>query len=81
MSHVVFKSTDLQVIAITKQASHAATPPSGTLDPTQLHAEAHNAPSMAVFYLRQPQTNVPSAYPKAIQALSALSNLSLSLEG
>ena len=54
-------------------------------DPIQLHAEAHNALSMAVFYLRQPAANVPGARRKAIQALAALRGLgfvqSVSLEG
>lgn len=53
----------------------------GTPDPIQLHAEAHNALAMAVFYLRQPQANVPGARRKAVQALAALRGLSLSLEG
>lgn len=46
----------------------------------QLHADAHNALNMAVFYLRQPQPDTAAARIKAIQALSALRNLSLSLE-
>ena len=62
-------------------ATRASTPNTGTPDPIQLHAEAHNALNMAVFYLRQPDANVPGARRKAIQALSALRNLSLSLEG
>lgn len=81
MSHVVINNTALLMIPITQQAGCVAVTNTGIPGPSQLQAEAHNALSMAVFYLRQPQTNVPSAYPKAIQALSALSNLSLSLEG
>lgn len=65
--------------ATTQQASRCAAP--AQADPIQLHADAHNALNMAVFYLRQPQANVPGARRKAIQALSALRNLSLSLEG
>lgn len=53
-------------------------PTMGSRDLIQLHADALN---MAVFYLRQLTTNGPGARRKAIQALSALSNLSLSLEG
>ena len=53
----------------------------GAPDPIQLHAEAHNALSMAVFYLRQPAANVPGARRKAVQALAALRGLTLSLEG
>lgn len=52
-----------------------------TLDPIQLHADVHNALSMAVFYLRQPQANTAAARRKAIQALTALRGLSLALEG
>ena len=49
--------------ATTQQASRAAVskPTTGTLDPIQLHADARNALSMAIFYLRQPQANVPGA--------------------
>ena len=64
-----------------QQASRAATPTTGTPDPIQLHADAHNALSMAVFYLRQPTANVAGARRKAVQALSALRNLSATLEG
>lgn len=52
-----------------------------TPDPIQLHADVHNALSMAVFYLRQPQANTAAARRKAIQALTALRGLSLALEG
>ena len=62
-------------------ASHATTPVQGTPDPIQLHAEAHNALNMAVFYLCQPQTNTVAARRKAVQALAALRGLSLALEG
>ena len=51
-----------------------AAPTKGT-DPIQLHAEAHNALNMAVYYLRQPQANVPGAARKAVQALAALRRL------
>lgn len=66
------------------QASRRAAPTSpatGTCDPIQLHADAHNALNMAVFYLRQPQANTAAAKRKAIQALAALRGLSLALEG
>lgn len=59
----------------------ASTPATGTPDPIRLHAEAHNALNMAVFYLRQPQANTVAARRKAVQALAALRTLSLSLEG
>lgn len=52
-----------------------------TLDPIQLHADAHNALNMAVFYLRQPCPDAAAARRKAIQALTALRGLSIALEG
>ena len=55
-------------------------PASGTPEPIQLHADAHNALSMAAFYLRQPQVNVPAARRKAVQALAALRGLSDAVE-
>ena len=61
--------------------SATTTPTTGTPDLIQLHADAHNALSMAVFYLRQPAVNVPGARRKAVQALVALRGLSLSMEG
>lgn len=61
-------------------ASCATTPAQGTPDPIQLHATAHNALNMAVFYLRQPQANTVAARRKAVQALAALRGLSLALE-
>ncbi|QKV54926.1 hypothetical protein HUK68_03490 [Comamonas antarctica] len=50
------------------------------LDPIQLHADAHNALNMAVFYLRQPCPDAAAARRKAIQALAALRSLSVALE-
>ena len=44
-------------------------------DPVQLYADAHNALSMALHYLRQPRANVPGAARKAVQALAALRSL------
>lgn len=67
--------------AITTATSATTTPTMGSADPIQLHADAHNALNMAVFYLRQPNANVAGARRKAIQALSALRSLSISLEG
>lgn len=55
--------------------------PAAARDPIQLHADAHNALAMAVFYLRQPQVDTAAARRKAIQALTALCGLSLALEG
>ncbi len=46
--------------------------PSLSLNPIQLHADAHNALAMALHYLRQPAANVPGAARKTVQALAAL---------
>ena len=63
-------------------AAHiCASPTTGTPDPIQLHAQAHNALSMALHYLSQPQANVAGARRKAVQALSALRGLEQKLEG
>lgn len=59
----------------------ATLPIVGTPDPIQLHADAHNALSMALHYLSQPKANLPGARRKAVQALAALRGLDLSLEG
>ena len=67
--------------AITTANSATTTPAQGTSDPIQLHAAAHNALNMAVFYLRQPQANTAAARRKAVQALAAMRSLSLALEG
>ena len=67
--------------AITTASRATTTPAQGTSDPIQLHAQAHNALNMAVFYLRQPQANTAAARRKAVQALAALRGLSLALEG
>ncbi|MCS4511507.1 hypothetical protein [Xylophilus ampelinus] len=59
-------------------ASRRAAPPSpaqGTPDPIQLHAQAHNALSMALWHLSQPAGNIPGATRKAVQALAALNQL------
>ncbi len=77
--------TGIQTMTATTKASCRAAPQNrddlGIADPIQLHADAHNALNMAVFYLRQPDANVAGARRKAIQALSALRGLSLALEG
>lgn len=48
---------------------------SETLDPVQIHARAVNSLTMALHYLRQPETNVPGASRKAVQALAAINAL------
>lgn len=70
-----------QTMTAITTASRATTPTTGTPDPIQLHAQAHNALNMAVFYLRQPQANTAAARRKAVQALAAMRSLSLALEG
>lgn len=62
-------------------APSPTSPTTGTLEPIQLHADAHNALNMAVFFLRQPRAKTAAARRKAIQALAALRGLSLALEG
>lgn len=52
-----------------------ALPTTGIPDPIQLHADAHNALSMALHYLRQPCVDVLGARRKAVQALAALRSL------
>ena len=67
-------------MAATPSSLAPASPTSGTPDPIQLHADAHNALNMAVYYLKQPQPNTTAARRKAVQALVALRSLSLILE-
>lgn len=50
-------------------------PATGAPDPIQLHAQAENALSMALHYLRQPVSNAPGAARKAVQALASLNQL------
>lgn len=58
-------------------ASSSAAPvsPLSELAISQLHAQAENALSVALYHLRQPAANVPGAARKAVQALSALNAL------
>jgi hypothetical protein len=46
-----------------------------TSDPIQIHARAVNSLAMALHYLRQPESNVPGASRKAVQALAAINAL------
>ena len=50
-------------------------------DQIQLHVDAHNALAMALYYLRQPEANVPGAARKAVQALAALRRLDGNQQG
>lgn len=71
----------MATISLAHIAVQSNAPATGNiLDPIQLHADAHNTLSMAVFYLRQPAANVPGARRKAAKALAALRGLSLSME-
>ena len=54
-------------------AEAIAIPPTTPLAAIQLHAQAENALSMSLYYLRQPSTNVRGAMRKAVQSLAALS--------
>lgn len=76
--------TDPRCAAVLNALPGLAAPAPATtraLDPIQLHADAHNALNMAVFYLRQPCPDAAAARRKAIQALTALRGLSIALEG
>ena len=65
-----------KVYHLASRSAAPTLPATGTShDPIQLHAQAHNALSMALHYLRQPQANVPGAARKAVQALAALRSL------
>lgn len=75
--------TDPRCAAVLNALPGMAAPapaPTAALDPIQLHADAHNALNMAVFYLRQPLPDAAAARRKAIQALAALRSLSIALE-
>lgn len=66
-----------------RRAAHTSSARSdaSTLDPIQLHAEAHNALAMALHYMRQPQANVAGAARKAVQALAALRRIDADAQG
>jgi len=66
------------VIHLASRCAAPSLPATGTHDPIQLHADAHNALAMALHYLRQPdQANVAGATRKAVQALAALRRLNV----
>lgn len=61
----------------TAQVSRCAAPASSysDLELSQLHAQAENALSVALWHLRQPTVNLHGATRKAVQALAALGEL------
>ena len=63
-------------ITLASRSAAPIKPATGVPDPIQSYADAHNALSMALYYLRQPQANVRGAARKAVQALAALRSLS-----
>lgn len=63
------------VITLASRRAAPTTPALGFPDYNQLHADAHNALSMALYYLRTPEGNVPGAARKTVQALAALNKL------
>lgn len=66
------------VIHLASRCAAPSLPATGTPDPIQQYADAHNALAMALHYLRQPgEANVPGATRKAVQALAALRRLSV----
>ena len=64
-------------------AARTTSPTTGTPDPIQLHATAHNALGTALHHLCQPHVDAARARRKVMQALAALRGLdmALSLEG
>ena len=65
--------------AFSQPASRSAAPMQS--NPHQMHADAHNALSMALYYLRDGKSsNAPAARRKAVHALAALRGLTLALE-
>ncbi|MBN9627163.1 hypothetical protein [Acidovorax sp.] len=66
------------VIHLASRCAAPHLPATGTPDPIQHYADAHNALAMALHYLRQPgQANVAGATRKAVQALAALRRLNV----
>ena len=64
------------VIHLASRCAAPSLPATGTPDPIQHFADAHNALAMALHYLRQPgDANVAGATRKAVQALAALRRL------
>ena len=63
------------VIHLASRRAAPTTPATGTPDPIQAYADAHNALAMALHYLRTPSGNLPGATRKAVQALAALRRL------
>ena len=70
VSHAMASACLSGAASMPQAASTAATP--SPAHPIQLHADAHNALTMALHYLRQPTANVPGAARKTVQALAAL---------
>lgn len=70
------------VIRLASRSAAPSSPATGTPDPIQAFADAHNALSMAMHYLQQPEAmNVPGATRKAVQAVAALRRLNASVQG
>ena len=63
------------VIPLARRRAAVTTPTTGSTDPIQAYADAHNALAMALHYLRTPSGNLPGALRKTVQALTALSVL------
>ena len=69
------------VIHLASRSAAPTSPATGTPDPLQGFAEAHNALAMALHYLRQTAgVNVPGATRKVVQALAALRSLDAAVE-
>lgn len=66
------------VIHLASRCAAPSLPATGTPEPIQHFADAHNALAMALHYLRQPgDANVAGATRKAVQALAALRRLNV----
>ncbi len=73
VSHPMASASLLGAVPMSQAARTAAK--ASPAHPIQLHADAHNALTMALHYLRQPTANVPGAARKTVQALAALREL------
>lgn len=81
VSHPLASASPSGAAAMSSHACRTLAVRSPAHNPVQLHAEAHNALTMALYYLRQPAANVPGAARKTVQALAALRTLVAVQEG
>ena len=72
MAHSLHLRAAAQVLPLSRLSSPLGAPLDCTSAAMRLHADAHNALSTALHYMRQPSANVRGATLKAAQALNAL---------